>query len=43
MPELPMDILTIREYLPHRYPFLLVDRATEITDRVLSAIKMSLY
>lgn len=23
MPELPMDILTIREYLPHRYPFLL--------------------
>lgn len=21
MPELPMDILTIREYLPHRYPF----------------------
>nr|WP_227510403.1 3-hydroxyacyl-ACP dehydratase FabZ [Acinetobacter equi] len=27
-----MDINAIREYLPHRYPFLLVDRVTEITD-----------
>lgn len=26
-----MDINEIREYLPHRYPFLLVDRVTEIT------------
>jgi len=25
-----MDILEIREFLPHRYPFLLVDRVTEI-------------
>ncbi|OBX34553.1 3-hydroxyacyl-[acyl-carrier-protein] dehydratase FabZ [Halomonas elongata] len=25
-----MDINEIREYLPHRYPFLLVDRVTEI-------------
>ena len=32
MPELPMQIQTIREYLPHRYPFLLVDRVTDITD-----------
>ncbi|ALH96228.1 3-hydroxyacyl-ACP dehydratase FabZ [Acinetobacter equi] len=31
-PALPMDINAIREYLPHRYPFLLVDRVTEITD-----------
>ena len=32
MPELPMHIGTIREYLPHRYPFLLVDRVNEITE-----------
>ncbi|GAC1036259.1 3-hydroxyacyl-ACP dehydratase FabZ [Pseudomonas psychrotolerans] len=25
-----MDINEIREYLPHRYPFLLVDRVTEL-------------
>jgi len=27
------DINEIMEYLPHRYPFLLVDRVTEITDK----------
>jgi 3-hydroxyacyl-[acyl-carrier-protein] dehydratase len=26
-----MDIKEIQEYLPHRYPFLLVDRVTELT------------
>ncbi|SFH95595.1 3-hydroxyacyl-ACP dehydratase FabZ [Modicisalibacter xianhensis] len=26
-----MDINEIREYLPHRYPFLLVDRVVDIT------------
>jgi 3-hydroxyacyl-[acyl-carrier-protein] dehydratase len=26
-----MDVTEIREYLPHRYPFLLVDRVTELT------------
>lgn len=26
-----MDINEIREYLPHRYPFLLVDRVLELT------------
>ncbi|MBP8924661.1 MAG: 3-hydroxyacyl-ACP dehydratase FabZ [Pseudomonadales bacterium] len=26
-----MDVNEIREYLPHRYPFLLVDRVTELT------------
>lgn len=31
-PVLPMHIDAIREYLPHRYPFLLVDRVTEISD-----------
>jgi 3-hydroxyacyl-[acyl-carrier-protein] dehydratase len=25
-----MDINEIREYLPHRYPFLLIDRVTEL-------------
>ena len=28
-----MDINEIREYLPHRYPFLLVDRVTELDVR----------
>jgi len=26
-----MDVKEIREYLPHRYPFLLVDRVVELT------------
>ncbi len=26
-----MDVREIREYLPHRYPFLLVDRVLELT------------
>ena len=26
-----MDITDIRKYLPHRYPFLLVDRVVEVT------------
>ena len=26
-----MDIAEIRKYLPHRYPFLLVDRVVEVT------------
>lgn len=30
LPELPMQIQTIRKYLPHQYPFLLVDRVIEI-------------
>ena len=25
-----MDILEIMEYLPHRYPMLLIDRVTEL-------------
>lgn len=28
--ELPMDIREIMNYLPHRYPFLLVDRIVEL-------------
>lgn len=28
--QLPMDVKAIMEILPHRYPFLLVDRITEL-------------
>lgn len=38
-PELPMNIPQIREYLPHRYPFLLVDRVVEITDNSITGYK----
>tara|TARA_R110002167_G_scaffold70821_3_gene199921 strand:- start:1653 stop:2090 length:438 start_codon:yes stop_codon:yes gene_type:complete len=33
-----MDINEIRQYLPHRYPFLLVDRVTELVegDRIVA-------
>ena len=35
-----MDILEIMEYLPHRYPILLVDRVTEfIPDKSIRGIK----
>ena len=30
LPPEMMDINEIREYLPHRYPFLLVDRVVEL-------------
>lgn len=33
---LPMDSLAIRELLPHRYPFLLVDRILELEPGVKS-------
>ncbi len=39
IPELPMQIQTIRQYLPHRYPFLLVDRVTEVTDNSIVGYK----
>lgn len=29
-PEMPMGIEEIKKFLPHRYPFLLVDRVTEL-------------
>lgn len=32
MAEEILDILAIQELLPHRYPFLLVDRIIEIED-----------
>ena len=27
--QLPLDVVAIQKLLPHRYPFLLVDRVTE--------------
>ena len=30
MPELPLEIVQIHDLLPHRFPFLLVDRIVEI-------------
>ena len=35
-----MEITEIREYLPHRYPFLLVDRVVEMD---LEAKRISAY
>jgi len=36
-----MDISEIREYLPHRYPFLLVDRVThlDVINKTITAYK----
>ncbi|WP_445115980.1 3-hydroxyacyl-ACP dehydratase FabZ [Acinetobacter sp. WZC-1] len=39
VPELPMQAREIREYLPHRYPFLLVDRVTEVTESGITGYK----
>ena len=35
----PLSIERIQELLPHRYPFLLVDRVVELTDDKIVAIK----
>src|SRR6187455_2510337 len=29
-PQLPLDVAAIQKLLPHRYPFLLVDRVVEL-------------
>ena len=34
-----MDIQQIQEFLPHRYPFLLVDRVLETTEEKITALK----
>ena len=36
---MPIDIHGIREFLPHRYPFLLVDRIEELEDDRIVGIK----
>ncbi|MDB5193170.1 MAG: hydroxymyristoyl-ACP dehydratase [Segetibacter sp.] len=38
-----LDIQAIEQVLPHRYPFLLVDRVLEMTDTVIIAIKNVTY
>ena len=35
----PIDINQIKQYIPHRYPFLLVDRVVNITERSIEVIK----
>jgi 3-hydroxyacyl-[acyl-carrier-protein] dehydratase len=38
--QLPLDYVAIERILPHRYPFLLVDRVTELEpDRRILGIK----
>jgi 3-hydroxyacyl-[acyl-carrier-protein] dehydratase len=37
--KLPLDITAIQQRLPHRYPFLLVDRLIEYTDEQSVAVK----
>jgi 3-hydroxyacyl-[acyl-carrier-protein] dehydratase len=40
LPTLPMDVLAIRKILPHRYPFLLIDRIIEhVPGQSITAIK----
>jgi beta-hydroxyacyl-ACP dehydratase FabZ len=34
-----MDIMEIMELLPHRYPFLMVDRITNVEDKKITGIK----
>lgn len=36
---MPMNIEEIKEILPHRYPFLLIDRVVEVNDSYCLAIK----
>ncbi len=37
--KLILDINEIKKFLPHRYPFLMVDRVVKITDNSIEAIK----
>lgn len=37
--EKTLSIEEIKQYLPHRYPFLFLDRVTAITDHGLTAVK----
>jgi beta-hydroxyacyl-ACP dehydratase FabZ len=39
MPELPLRIEQILGLLPHRYPFLLIDRVLELSDDKVVALK----
>ena len=37
--KIVMDIQEVKKYLPHRYPFLFVDRVLEIRENGLTAVK----
>lgn len=39
MSDNSMDILQIMEYLPHRYPFLLVDKVIDIQEKKIIGVK----
>lgn len=40
LPPLPLDVVAIRKILPHRYPFLLIDRVVELEPgQLITAIK----
>lgn len=34
-----MDVLKIQRFIPHRFPFLLVDRVLSVTDNTITALK----
>ncbi len=40
-PDVPpvMDVKKIREYLPHRYPFLMVDKIISVTEKEIIGVK----
>ncbi len=38
-PALPLDVVAIQRLLPHRYPFLLIDRVTELAEDRCVALK----
>ena len=41
-PEMPINILEIMQQLPHRYPFLLVDRVLDVeTGKKITGLKKS--
>ena len=39
MIEAPLDVVAIQRLLPHRFPFLLLDRVTELSDDKVVALK----
>ena len=40
MPKSPLGIREIQEFLPHRYPILMVDRVLELDDKIVIAEKL---
>ena len=36
---LPLDVEAIKEIIPHRYPFLMVDRVLELHEKTIVALK----